>query len=267
MFGFGKSKKKKVQQNSIIEPVQKPVEIDYTQEIIKMLNCPYELFPKGSDPQKILDAYNEAFAERETGGYTPMIIVTDDNVYWLFKEYAEAENAEEFKAFHDKVLASPQIDVQKWITEQLDYWKSDEEIDWDEQVGEFECEPKNSSKGLYGFLDRHNKSKECILAKLPSKELWEVMAWLPLGGDSSPDPETMLWITKYWCECYSVIPAVMTYDTLEFSASPVKDEDTAWKIAMEQFAVCYDIVGQGVGTIGRLAGGLTQSSVWFFWWD
>ena len=266
MFGFGKSKKKKAQPNAVIEPVPKRVEIDYIQEIIKMLNCPYEHFPKGSDPQKILDAYNKAFAGRETGGYTPMIIVPDDNVYWIYKEYAE--NAEEFKEFHDKVLVSPPIDVRKWITEQLDYWKNDEQVNLDETVGEFEL--KSGCSKLYGFLDRdtkYSKSKECILAKLPSNELWEVMAWLPLGGDSSPDPEEMLWITKYWYEHYNVIPTVVSYDTLEFSASPVKDKDMAWKIAMEQFAVCTDIVFQGEGTIGRLAGGIMEDMVWHFWWD
>jgi hypothetical protein len=41
----------------------------------------------------------------------------------------------------------------------------------------------------------------------------------------------------------------------------------ALKLAQEQYGFCFDIVEQGVGTIENLAGGLTASNIWYFWWD
>ncbi len=91
---------------------------------------------------------------------------------------------------------------------------------------------------------------------------------MPFGGwNACPMPEEILWIAKYWYETRGAIPAVMTRDILEFSAAPIKDETDAMYLALEQYAFCADIVDQGVGTIGRLAGVLMQSSVWYFWWD
>ncbi len=80
--------------------------------------------------------------------------------------------------------------------------------------------------------------------------------------------EEILWIAKYWYETRGAIPAVMTRDTLEFSAAPIKDETSAMDLALEQYVFCGDIVDQGFDTtIGRLAGQLMQSSAWYFWWD
>ena len=60
---------------------------------------------------------------------------------------------------------------------------------------------------------------------------------------------------------------IYSHDTLEFAALPVKDKSAALGLALEQFAFCGDIIYQGTDTVGRLAGILMQSSVWYFWWD
>lgn len=122
---------------------------------------------------------------------------------------------------------------------------------------------------LSGFLNfETRKSWECVLAKIPVKNPWEIFAWFPFGGwNECPAPEEMLWIGKYWYEKYGAVPAVMTRDVLEFSAHPIRDKSAAMGLALEQFAFCSDIVFQGVDTIGCLADSLTESSVWYFWWD
>lgn len=76
-----------------------------------------------------------------------------------------------------------------------------------------------------------------------------------------------MWIAKYWYEKFGAVPAVMTSDVLEFAALPVKDEKTAAMLALQQYAFCSDIVDQGIGTIGALAGMLMGASSWYFWWD
>lgn len=261
MFGFGKSKKNAPENADGIS--------EDAQQLIDMLNCPCKHFPKGTDPQRVLNAYDDAFAKREMGGYTPMIIAANITLLENIEDYSTT--AEQLKANRDRLLASERFDVRKWFTERLSDWKNElGETDWNETVGEIACENGDISKSFSGFMDFRDprKSEECILALIPTNEPWEVFAWLPFGGwNDCPMPEEMLWIAKYWYERYGAIPAVMTNDVLEFSAPPVKDKDTALGLALEQFAFCQDIVFQGVDTIGRLAGGLTQSSVWFFWWD
>lgn len=258
MFGFGKSKKKNAGGIS-----------DFAQQMMDMLGCPCTHFPKGSDPQKVINAYDDAFAKHEMGGYTPMIIACDDVILLDIIE-EDATTAEELKACHDKLLASERFDVQKWFAERLAYWKNDMGDNWNEMIGEIACQKGDVSKVFSGFLDfrKPSRSEECILAKIPTNEPWEVFAWLPFGGwNDCPNPEEMIWVAKYWYERYGAIPAVLTHDVLEFSAPPVKDKDTALGLALEQFAACSDIVFQGVDTIGRLAGSLMESSVWYFWWD
>ena len=238
MFGFGKPKKGSMPKGGMSE---------LAKQLVEMLNCPYEHFSKGTDPAKVLNAYDDAFAKRESGGYTPMIIAVDEALMECLKDYFTTH--EELKANRDKMLASEQFDAQKWFAEQLNYWKNEDDVDWKETVGEIACESRDVSKSFIGFIDygTPRRSEECILAKIPAREPWEVFAWLPFGGwNDCPMPEEILWISKYFYERYNAIPAVMTHDVLEFSAPPAKDKDTALGLALEQFAFCQDIVFQGV---------------------
>ena len=251
MFGFGKKSPKNVGSKS-----------EAAQHLIELLDCPYEYFPSGTNEGVIMSAYNEAFARREMDGCTPMIIVADDMIL---------ENIEDCGKSFEELLGSTQINAQKWFAEKLSEWKSNiSEEFWNDTVGKITHEPVNISKSFVGFLDfgSPRKSKECLLAKIPVTNPWEVFARLPFGGwNECPPPEEIIWIAKYWFEKYGAIPAVMTPDILEFAARPVKDETAALDLALEQFAFCSDNVFQGVDTIGRLAGRLMQSSVWYFWWD
>ena len=257
MFGLGKKKQPVGAEKS-----------EFAKKLIELLDCPCEHFPKGTDPGKVLNAYDDAFAKRELGGYTPMIIVPDELLLECIEE--GAKTAEELKANHDELMKTPRIDVQKWFTEQLNYWKNEPEVDWEKTFGEVRAEKGDVQKTFSGFMDfgSPRRANECVLAKIPTANPWEVFAWLPFGGwNDCPNPEDILRIAEYFFERYGAIPAVMTRDILEFSAPPLKDKDTAVGAALEQFAFCQDIVFQGVDTIGRLAGGLMQSTVWYFWWD
>ncbi|MCM1167373.1 MAG: DUF4253 domain-containing protein [Lachnospiraceae bacterium] len=240
---------------------------EQARRLIEMLDCPCEHFPEGGSPERIINAYNDVFAKHEMGGYTPLIIVVDDTLLEVIEEFAKTP--EELKANRERLLNTPQLDAQKWFTERLGALKEDMGEYWEQQVGEVVCEQGDVMKtfsGIASFITR--KSEECVLARIPAADPWEVFARLPFGGwNEVPNPEEILWISKYWYERYGVIPAVMTRDILEFSARPIKDKNTALGAALEQFAFCQDIVFQGVETIGRLAGALMQSSVWYFWWD
>lgn len=251
MLGFGK-------ENKITE---------YARKVMDMLDCPCEHFPKGSNVEVIMSAYNEAFAKREMGGYTPLLIVANDMLPEIVGEFAHT--AEELRANREKMLASDPINAHKWFVDRLNAEKESMGEYWKELVDTIEKDPADAMNSFLGIVDYGTKkSEECILAKIPAENPWEVFAWLPFGGwNECPMPEEVLWIAKYWYEKHGAIPAVMTSDILEFSAAPVKDEIAAVDLALEQFAFCSDIVTQGVNTIGRLAGAMMQSSTWYFWWD
>lgn len=256
MFGLGK--KNPEQRNGIS---------GYAQRLMDMLDCPCKHFPKGSNVEVIMSAYNEAFARREMDGCTPLLIVPNDMLLYTIDEFAEIKV--ELLANRDKLLASEPIDAHKWFVNRLNEHKNDFGEHWKEVVGTIENNPNDVMNRFSGIVNfGSNKSVECILAKIPTANPWEVFAWLPFGGwNEIPAPEEILWIAKYWYEKYGAIPAVRTCDILEFSAAPVKDEKAAMDLALEHFAFCFDRVAQGVDTIGRLAGSLMQSSTWYFWWD
>lgn len=258
MFGFGKEKKEP--DNGISESAQR---------LIDLLGCPWMHIPKGTDPSTVLKAYDDAFAKSESGGYTPMIIVVDDNLLEDIEEHCTTP--EELKANRDRLLGCERFDVQEWFSDRLGELKDCVEEDyWAETVGEIEHLDGDVSDTLSGFMDFGDPptSEECILALIPTKEPWEVFAWLPFGGwNECPAPEEMLRLAQYWYERYKAVPAVMSHDVLEFSAPPINDKDAAMALALELYAACPDIVDQGLGTIGRLAGAILNSSVWYFWWD
>lgn len=231
----------------------------HAESVIKYLGCPCEAFKRGTDLGVVTSAYQQAFAERENGGFTPLLIVLDSHMFF--------EDGESSAALQKEVLDAPEFDVEEWFARKKSEHDRDFCYEPEQIIGEISGGAAiNEFSGIVDF--GINKSWECVLAKIPVKNPWEVFAWFPFGGwDVCPPPEEMLWIAKFWYEKYGAVPAVLTGNTLEFTARPVADKAEAFKLALEHFAFCPDNVLQNVGTIGKLADSLTKSAVWNFWWD
>lgn len=223
--------------------------------VMKYLGCPCVHFPRGTEIGAVVNAYNSAFDEQ---GFTPLIIVIENHMFFD----GERSSAD----FQKEVFAAPRIVPDEWFKRTIAEHGRDFCCNPREIIGEIsDGKPRTSFSGIIDYGTQ--KSWECILARIPTIKPWEIFAWFPFGGwDSCPSPEEMLWIGKYWYEKYGAVPAVMTGNTLEFTARPV-NEKAAFELAWEHFAFCPDNVLQNVGTIGRLADSLTKSSVWHFWWD
>ena len=232
---------------------------EHAKSVMRYLGCPCEYFPRGTELDAVMNAYRNAFAERENGGYSPLLIVLDSHMYFE-DEHCSAELQKE-------VFAAPKIDPEEWFASTKQRHDNSFCYEPDEIIGEIAGgTPVNSFSGMIDL--GINKSRECVLAKIPVNTPWEIFAWFPFGGwNECPPPEVILWIGKYWHEKYGAIPAVMTGSDLEFIARPIEDKAEAFKLAQEHFAFCPDHVLQNIGTIGRLASSLTRSAVWHFWWD
>ena len=199
------------------------------QKIIDWLGCECEYFPAGKPAQFISSTYEDAFAKKEMGGYTPVIIVVNDVL------------SEWFDMLREDSGTSPE-----------DSGNCGDKID-----------------KLSGFVDfGTKKAAEVVIAKIPTENPWEVFAWLPFGGwNECPEPEIMMAVGKYWFQKFGAVPAVISHDILEFVAQPLRDRSAAVGLALEQYAFCNDIIDQGCQEVCILADMLAKSSVWFFWWD
>ncbi len=231
---------------------------EQAKKLIDYLGCPCEVIPEGSELSKIMNIYDDLYAKREMGGFTPMIFGFDGCFGDDFEEWKPREE------YQKEIMSEKPINPAAWFRERI----SEESGSFiDEQLKEVSGgEANRFFDGIIKFETR--KSMECVIAKIPVKNPWEVFAWVPFGGwNECPTNDEIMYIAKYWYEKYGAIPAVMTHGILEFAARPVKDKNAAKELALEQFEFCFDIVAQGFGTIGTLADTLMKSSVWYFWWD
>lgn len=236
-------------------------------KIIDWLGCECEYYPAGKPAQFIQSTYEDAFAKKEMGGYTPVIIVVSDVLTeWLDVMLDEQGMTPEKR--REQLLNAELPDAQEWFTEKLTEMKEQYGEYWDEITADSGNTGDKIDK-LSGFVDfGTKKAAEVIIAKIPTDKPWEIFAWLPFGGwNECPEPETMMSVGRYWFQKYGAIPALISHDILEFAAQPVKDRSAAIGLSLEQYAFCNDIIDQGFQELCVLADVLTKSSVWFFWWD
>ena len=235
---------------------------EQAEQLKEYLGCPCTYFPPMADDQPIMAAYRQARVHGEKEGFLPMLVAVDE----LLLECLE--DADQVRA---KLLAAPlesgEEFLQKWLKEIKEELGEDEPDYWEQLMGEV-----SDGEGIDSFLSLRDfngkKTVPVVLAEIPIKNPWEVFAYLPFGGwNECPANEEHMAVAKYWFEKYGAVPALMTHDVLEYSLPAPVSREKAIEVAWEQFTYCSDIVEQGVGTIGRLADGLTKSHYWYFWWD
>ena len=235
---------------------------EQVEQLKEYLGCPCTYFPPMADDQPIMDAYRQARVRGEKEGFLPMLVAADELLLECLEDTDQAR-AELLAA----PLESGEEFLQKWLKEMKEELEEDEPDYWEQLIGEVA-----GGEGIDRFLSIWDYSGKqtipIVLAEIPVKNPWEVFAYLPFGGwNECPANEEHMAVAKYWFEKYGAVPALMTHDVLEYSLPASISQEKAMEVAWEQFTYCSDIVEQGVGTVGALAGGLAQSKFWYFWWD
>ena len=107
------------------------------------------------------------------------------------------------------------------------------------------------------------------LAWIATPRGWEVPAHLGWGGwNACPAAEEHVATLRRWHDRWGAELVGLTADVMELAvARPPTDDAAALELAREHYAYCAEIVDQGSGSIGALAGSLRNASTWTFWWD
>ena len=241
---------------------------EQVEQLKKYLGCPCTYFPSAKDDGPVMEAYYQARARGKQEGFVPMLVAVDELLLECFELNGEDKSAEQAR---QELLSAPlesgEEFLQQWLREIKEDLDEDEPGYWEQLMGEV-----SGGEGIDRFLSLWDfdgkKTVPVVLAEIPVKNPWEVFAYLPFGGwNECPANEEHMAVAKYWFEKYGAVPALMTHDVLEYSLPAPVSREKAIEVAWEQFTYCSDIVEQGVGTVGRLADGLAESSCWYFWWD
>ena len=256
---------------------------DVAAAIMQYLNCgradcSLMYFPPMADDDPIVAAYSYAARLGVREGYVPLLIVPSDTLWESLTMNVEAEkgafkdydfDADAVEKYRKKILAQPIGDGKLILTERLG---ERFELSREEAPDDGDGEEFRETDHFISYWDYETqKTQPMILAKIPVKHPWTVFAYLPFGGwNDCPDTAALMAVSKYWHERHGAVPAVLTYDTLEYSVpAPIEPQERALDLAKEQYAFCADIIDQGAPgmSVGKLANELRSSNIWYFWWD
>ena len=247
---------------------------EQVERLKEYLGCPCAYYPPSDDVNPLLSDFYQARARGKQEGFTPMMVAVSEMLLeWFPLSGGDRTPAQVRQELLSAPLKSGKELLQEWLRGAKEGWaEADPEFyaNWDARViGEVA-----GGEGINRFLslsdNAGNQVLPILLAEIPVKNPWEVFAWLPFGGlNECPAGEEHMAVAKYWFEKFGAVPALISYDVLEYTI-PFGTSVPSWQaldLALEQYAYCNDIVDQGVETVGRLADGLMKSHFWYFWWD
>lgn len=222
---------------------------------------PFECIKIENDEKKVIELYNIMCVDGKAKGYTPVIIIEDENGLMAENVRFAIEDYGSFEAFTKSCLEEyPEIELKNFFGARKEYYENEEKVLLTE--GDTLYEESNS-------VYIGESGENVYIAKIPTDKPYEIMAYIPMGGfNECPDNAIHVTIAKYWFDKYGAFPIAIGSDTIQFKVeSPVKAEEALNELAMEQYLYCGDIVWQGVETMNNLKSSLSNSNVWYFWWE
>lgn len=248
--------------------------------MISFLGCRCRLFAAAEDDAELYRAYAEAAERGMTEGFTPVFIAPDRRMWNNFMANTEAADEreeygfspEKVKRFREELLSRPLPDGEKILAELIDERKEEAEEnggDWDDVVGYIaNGDPLRFLLSLWS--EGETGTRPVILAEIPTTKPWEIFAYVPFGAwGNCPDTQAMTAIAKYWYKSHGAVPAVIAHDELNFMVDKPVSRGKALPLAVEMYGMCPEIISENgaVRSIGELADGLRNSTVWYFHWE
>jgi len=129
-----------------------------------------------------------------------------------------------------ELLKKIQVENMEDIKENIDEYFAEKSYKFDDSE-KYDLE-------LSSLFDYNGDFKDnVILVKVPTKNPYEVLGYFGMGGfNDCPLSEEQIVIAKYWYEKYGAVPAVVTYDEIEFYVeNPVQTLEEAKNLAVEHY--------------------------------
>jgi len=245
------------------EPMPDP---ETARAVAEIAGCEWETVDPELDAEGIMTLYLDALHEGRMVGFHPILVLASHALLEILTVNCE-ENAG-LSAFRGRLLTEDGSGGSTFLRERMA-----------ELLPEGEDDPD-----LYGAFDENavppqtfasvakgarRPDEILLLLKLPIEKPWRCFAYLPVGNwNDCPTAPQMTAVCKYWHKQYGAFPAVISRDELQlYVPVPVTLRTQAMQLAEEHYAFCPDIVDQGTGTLGTLAGNLVDSHIWYFWWE
>ena len=242
-------------------------------EFKKLYNFEFEEI-KVDSFEEASEKYLATYKEGKEKGYIPLFLTVDDYLLKTFEISMKDENTDNMIDIFNKNLEkakniNPIELFNKFIEQNADSIKSNVNEDFTKNNYVINDSNKNNLKFLTIFNNEGNLKDNVILVKVPTTKPYEILGYFGMGGyNECPFPAEQVAVAKYWYEKYGAVPVVITYDTIVFYVErPVQTLEEAKKLAIEQYAFCYDLVEQCCGTFEKLVDGLYKNIQWYFWWD
>lgn len=164
------------------------------------------------------------------------------------------------------------LDANAWLKKNRLPDTKPEDDEWAmmaEEAGTKLPKSKPNTKFSCVFDVLSKKPKGVTVTLWPTTDGWAVPALMRYGGwNSCPMPHVQLALLRRWKEKYDAELVAIAGDVVELRVGkPPKHDAGALELAREQYSYCDDIVSQGTMTLERLAEGLKNGTVWYFWWD
>lgn len=222
--------------------------------ILDYLGFEYKMIPDDTDANGLMELFADECERGRKEGFTPVIIPLEDNL----DEYFEDMDDDVSGHFEQRGAAG------LFSQREHEYEDDIDELMSDVTTGDV-------SNTLVSVFDYESgEIGESAIVYLPTDKPWEAAFLVPFGGwNECPEPEDMAAVLKYWFEIYGAVPAAITHDTLEMVVPDAIPREKALALAREHYLFCPDRVTQctRTGKLGELAGDLSVSKVWYFWWD
>ena len=227
--------------------------------IQKKLALPYKLLPDKVPPDALMRFFRRTRKEAR-GQFTPVLVPVEEALDRMLDGRAalpapDAPQPEDGKAILDRrwrALFETEAEAENPPAELLGEMAGSRE-----QVHFLSCQKEDGAP------------LETLMLRLPVTEGWQAPAFIPAGGEGGmPATGELLAVCGYWYEKYRAVPAAMGHNSMEFVIPKVIPREEAMEAAKEHYAFCPDRVRRDTksGTIGELADGLWQSTVWYFKW-
>lgn len=246
-------------------------------DIASYLGCDCDYFPESDDYEPIYIAFDKAVIDGKANGYIPVLIVANDNLAEMFYSNAGVEfgniDKDKLRNYREELINSISDDgAQDFFDEKLEEIQEyDDEYNFETELAGEIADGESLTGISIPFELGSNRTQELLLARIPVKDPWEVVAWLPMGNwNDCPAPESMISIAKKWYEKYGAVICSMSSDELEFRLEkPLADKNEAYALAKGHYFFCQDRLEQYAEdyNFGKLADCLMKSTVWYFWWD